>query len=380
MPLFAYVANLASDDVSAYAIDSATGALTQVPCIAGCNGPNFLAGGDPSSVAIAPSGKFAYVANQSTDDVSAFAIDATTGVLTEVPCGAPLACTGTRFPAGDFPASIAVDPSGRFAYVANKGVPVGGVSAYAIDATTGVLTQIDADPAPGVQIFPAGLAPTFVAVDPLGKFAYVVNLFSNDVSAYAIDTVTGALTPISCLAPLACNGTRFLAGGNPSSVAIEPSGRFAYVANQSTDDVSAFAIDATTGVLSKVLCTAAPGCSSGSNFRAVDHPTSVAIDPSGRVAYVANQVSGDVSAYGINATSGELTSMGASVAAESLPSSVVVEPLGKFAYVTNSSTGLPGNSVSIYAIDAASGALVSVGSAPMSGIGPVFIAAFRPIP
>ena len=209
-------------------------------------------------------------------------------------------------------------------------------------------------------------------------FAYVANLASDDVSAYAIDSATGALTQVPCIA--GCNGPNFLAGGDPSSVAIAPSGKFAYVANQSTDDVSAFAIDATTGVLSKVLCTAAPGCSSGSNFRAVDHPTSVAIDPSGRVAYVANQVSGDVSAYGINATTGELTSMGASVAAESLPSSVVVEPLGKFAYVTNSSTGLPGNSVSIYAIDAASGALVSVGSAPMSGIGPVFIAAFRPIP
>jgi 6-phosphogluconolactonase len=43
------------------------------------------------------------------------------------------------FPAGSGPISVAVDPSGKFAYVANGG---GGVSAYTIDSTTGALTQL----------------------------------------------------------------------------------------------------------------------------------------------------------------------------------------------------------------------------------------------
>jgi len=33
-----------------------------------------------------------------------------------------------------------------------------------------------------------------VTVDPSGKFAYVVNSTSNDVSMYTINAVTGALT------------------------------------------------------------------------------------------------------------------------------------------------------------------------------------------
>jgi 6-phosphogluconolactonase len=35
-----------------------------------------------------------------------------------------------------------------------------------------------------------------VAIDPTGKFAYVVNDSSNDVSAYTIEASSGALTQV----------------------------------------------------------------------------------------------------------------------------------------------------------------------------------------
>lgn len=38
--------------------------------------------------------------------------------------------------------------------------------------------------------------PTSVAVDPSGKFAYVANNGSSDVSAFTINTATGALTAV----------------------------------------------------------------------------------------------------------------------------------------------------------------------------------------
>lgn len=47
-------------------------------------------------------------------------------------------------------------------------------------------------------------------------------------------------------------------------------------------------------------------------------PESVTVDPSGKFAYVAN-VGGDVSAYTINATTGALTSIGPAVAAGHSP-------------------------------------------------------------
>jgi len=79
---------------------------------------------------------------------------------------------------------VAVDPAGKFAYVTNYGSNE--VSMYIIDATTGALASIGN--------IAAGTGPFSVAVDPAGKFAYVVNFSSNDVSMYTIDGATGALT------------------------------------------------------------------------------------------------------------------------------------------------------------------------------------------
>jgi Lactonase, 7-bladed beta-propeller len=84
---------------------------------------------------------------------------------------------------------MAIDPSGKFAYVANQ--VSNNVSAYMIDASSGALTPIAGSP------FAAGQSPISIAVDLSGKFAYVTNHGANNLSAYSINPVTGALTPIA---------------------------------------------------------------------------------------------------------------------------------------------------------------------------------------
>ena len=54
---------------------------------------------------------------------------------------------------------------------------------YTIDATTGALTSMGT--------IAAGTDPVSVAVDPSGKFAYVTNSGSNDVSMYTINVRPG---------------------------------------------------------------------------------------------------------------------------------------------------------------------------------------------
>ncbi len=71
--------------------------------------------------------------------------------------------------------------------------------------------------------FRAAHEPLSVAVDPVGKFAYVDNYGSNSVSAYTINATNGALTPVT--------GSPFAAGIGPYSVTVYPSGKFAYVAS-----------------------------------------------------------------------------------------------------------------------------------------------------
>ncbi len=319
----------ASGYVSMYTIDPTTGALASI-------GPpvtTYDLSDEPGSVTVAPSGKFVYVTNPGdawvpdAGSVATYSIDATTGALTS---------TGTingNCPGLCYPASLVADPSGKFAYSANSGWNVANsgsndVSMYTIDATTGALKSIGS--------IATGADPASIAVDPSGKFVYVANFGSNDVSMYSIDATTGTLTSKGTIA----------AGRYPVSVAVDPSGKFAYVANSGSNDVSMYSIDATTGALTSI----------GSIAAGAD-PASVAVDPSGKFAYAVNSSSNNVSMYTINATTGALTSLG-TIAAGLTPSSIAIHPSGKFAYVTNSAS----NDVSMYSIDSATGALTLTGT------------------
>ena len=105
--------------------------------------------------------------NTNSNSISVYAIDQATGSL--IP--------GTTVATGTWnPYSITVDPSGRFAYVADD---VSNVWVYAIDQATGALI-------PGTTVT-VGTRPLYVNVDPSGRFAYVANTGSNNVSVYAID-------------------------------------------------------------------------------------------------------------------------------------------------------------------------------------------------
>jgi len=328
---FAYVANDGCGDsafgnVSMYTINPTTGVLSSI-------GPPVASHDEGAhSVTVDPFGKFAYVANWGEGDtagsVSAYTINATTGALTytETINGV---CPGLCGPW-----SVAVDPSGKFAYVANEaGFTPTNVSMFAINTTTGALTPIGTSATGGRSIS--------VTVDPMGKFAYVAAPSeppgsAGDVSMYAINTSTGALTFTGTVAT----------GTNPASVVVDPTGKFAYVTNSGSNDVSMYTINATTGSLTSIGTIAA-----GTG------PGSVAVNPTGKFAYVTNSGSNDVSMYTINATTGAFTFMG-TIAAGMTPRSIAIHPSGNFAYVTNSVS----NDVSMYSIDATTGALTLIGT------------------
>ena len=295
----------------------------------------------PRSIAIDPTGKFAYVAGTACPTnvfgyVSTYAVNATTGTLTSI---------GPPVPTQDEGAiSVAVDPAGKFAYVANwgEGDTAGSLSTYNIDATTGALTSIATIQAP-CGLGPGSCAPWSVAVDPSGKFAYVANeggFAPTSISMYVIDATTGIATSIGTIAT----------AGRAISVAVDRSGKFAYVANKSdpgsTGSVSTYTINTTTGALTSIGLIAA-----GTD------PVSVTVDPTSKFVYVANSGSNNVSMYTINGTTGVLTPTG-TIAAALAPTSIAIHPSGGFAYVTNSGS----NTVSIYSIDAATGALTLIGT------------------
>jgi hypothetical protein len=114
----------------------------------------------------------------------------------------------------------------------------------------------------------------------LPEYVYVINCTSNDVSAFSLDTSTGTLISIS--------NSPFAAGQSPLCAATDPMGKYLFVGNWNSDNVSGFTINVSTGALT---------ATSGSPFPAGTGPACTIVDPSGRFLYTANQYSNNVSAF-----------------------------------------------------------------------------------
>jgi YVTN family beta-propeller protein len=320
---------------------------------------------NPLSIAVDPTGKFAYVMNGGCSGgaggyVSMYTIDPATGALASA--GPPVFTNGYGADPGS--GSVAVAPSGKFLYVTNSGDywdygdgADGSVAMYTINATTGALTStgtINGN-------CPGSCFPSSMVVDPSGKFAYVASGGFVASGGGPVPSNVGIYTVNATTGALTSIGTIAVAAGTDTvSVAVDPSGKFAYVVNGivgSAGNVSMFAINATSGAFTSIGTIAA-----GTD------PVFVAVDPSGKFAYVTNSGSNDVSMYTIDATSGALTSTG-TIAAGTDPVSVAVDPSGKFAYAANSGS----NDVSMYTINSTSGSLTLIGTIA-AGLSPTSIA------
>ncbi len=126
-----------------------------------------------------------------------------------------------------------VDPSGQFLYVANAGDNT--ISVYDIiqsAPSTGALTAMGTAGTNGVR-------PLSVAVDPSGRFAYAVNICGSDSSCnnfYGnVTAFTIASSSASTPGALTAIGT-VDTGSDPYAVTVDPSGHFAYVVNHCGND------------------------------------------------------------------------------------------------------------------------------------------------
>jgi 6-phosphogluconolactonase len=269
---FLYAGNSVSGSVSGYTISATTGALTPMAA-----SPFFSPFG-VRSLAMHPTGKFLY-ATSAGANLSGYAIDATTGTLTSLTLPSSSSTNGI--------ACITLHPSGAFAYVTNGSFNgTNDITTYSINTASGALAA--AGPA-----LPAGTDPKCATVHPGGKFLYVPNA-DPSVLIFAIDTSTGLLSSAGSLAATA-----------PMAAAIEPTGKFLYLAGGS-NTVNVYTVDGTTGAL-----TAGTPAVAGSG------PRWITLDPSGKFVYVVNGGSADLSAFALNATTGALTSVGSAIPAGS---------------------------------------------------------------
>jgi YVTN family beta-propeller protein len=192
----------------------------------------------PAGMAIAPDGRFVYVANHQSGTVSS--LEVATGNVAEI----------LRLPGQAH--GIAISPDGS--------------DIYATDFTSGTVVVIDASSKQVKATANVGPAPIRVAIAPDGRRAYVANFHADNLSV--IDAATYTVT------------ATVKVGAQPFGIAVTRDGGRVYVANAAAGTVSA--IDAMT---KRVRATIPVG----------ERPTNIALVPDGRKAYVTNGESNTVS-------------------------------------------------------------------------------------
>jgi len=334
-----YATNRGSNNISAYQVNSATGALTPVA------GSPFAAGTAPTGPIAVAGGYSAFVVNSGANSVPAFRIS-TSGSTKATNTGALIPLADSPLASGRFPVALVTDYATEALYIINQGDD--SISAYKGDVTMSSLTAVAGSP------FATGTTPSAVT---LGSAVYVVNRGSNSVSVLAVAPTSDVLSPVA--------GSPFATGSGPTNLAIDPWQKIAVVGNSASANVSAYLIG-TGGTLMEVA---------GSPFAAGTSPVSASIfqvrDASGidhEYVYVLNGGSNNISAFSVNTTTGFLAPVaGSPFATGTNPTFLSLDPTARFLYVTNGGS----SNVSGYAIDAPTGALQSLPGSPYPcGTGP----------
>jgi 6-phosphogluconolactonase len=176
---YVFVPCLGDDKVAQYLFDASSGMLTAnaTPKLDTANGAG------PRHVAIAPDGKHAYLINEVGSTLSALAFDAATGRLSELQTVSLRANGATGINTG---AEVIVHPNNRFVYGSNRGD--NNIAVFAIDQTTGMVTEVD-------HTSTQGMTPRNFTIDPSGTLLFAANQNSGTVVPFKIDPATGRLTP-----------------------------------------------------------------------------------------------------------------------------------------------------------------------------------------
>ena len=192
------------------------------------------------------------------------------------------------------PSFLALDPQGRCLYAVNEvtdfaGKPSGAVSAFAINRKTNTLQFLNQQPS-------AGGAPCYVTVDRTGKFVLVANYVGGNVSVIPIerDGRLGAVSDVDQHQGSSVNPNR-QEGPHAHCVVLDRTNRYAYSCNLGTDKVMIYRFDSKRGKL-------APNQQPWVQVRPGAGPRHFTFHPSGRYAYVMNELDSTVTAFEFDGT------------------------------------------------------------------------------
>src|SRR5262245_2735867 len=231
------------------------------------------------------------------------------------------------------PSYIEIDPDRGLLFAVNQtdeyeGKPTGFASAFSIDRKTGKLTLINRQPS-------EGKAPCHLALDKSRRNLIVANYTSGTVTVLpvAADGRLGAPAAVVQHTGSSVNPQR-QAGPHAHCTTFDPAYRVLFACDLGLDKVMAYQLDATKGTLI-AHNPASASVKPGSGPRHMD------FRPDSRFAYVLNEMTSTVTAFAYDAKAGTLTerqtlsTLPASFSGSNSGAEIVVHPSGKFVYSSN---------------------------------------------
>jgi 6-phosphogluconolactonase len=288
--------------VAAFTMDRATGslsALNEAP--SGGAGPTHLWLDAPSGSLLA--------ANFGSGSVGSIALRAD-GSLGELVSRVQATGSGPhRRQASPHAHGAAVDPSGRFALVADLGADR--LFVHPFDRASRRLKPDDSAVARAAAL-PPGSGPRHFVFDATGRHVHLLNELTAELATFGWDGAAGRLTLLQSQ-PISSAGFQGIASA--SGIALAPGGRHLYVADRGENTLVVYRLSPGTSVPALVQRLPAGG----------EAPWSFAIDPGGRWLLLANHRSHGIRAFAIDAASGTLKDTGQAIPVQA-PWSVAIVP------------------------------------------------------
>jgi 6-phosphogluconolactonase len=271
---------------------------------------------NPSYVAISPDNKYVFAVNEDNNgQVTAYKLDAASGMLTEI----------NRQPSkGAHPCYITVDKTGKWVITGNYSsgtlsvLPVkeNGMLDTAMQVIEHYGYGVNTDRQQGPHVHATVFSPD-------NKFLFVPDLGIDKVMIYSFDVKKGKLTPAK--APF----EMVKAGAGPRHFDFHPNGKFAYLIEELTGAVSAYRYDKGQLTLLQNI-SALPGDYNGPVGSADIH-----VSPDGKFLYASNRgESNTIAIFSIN-KSGMLAPVGHVSTMGKTPRNFNFDPTGNFLLVGN---------------------------------------------
>ena len=301
---------------------------------------------DPSYLAIAPNRRRLYAVNE-LEDFGGKKSGALSAFDVDQRTGG-LRLLNQQPSLGGAPCYVVVDRTNSFVLVANYFGGNVAVLPIRKDGSLGEATDMKQDAGSSINVErQQGPHAHCIELDPANRFAYGCDLGTDKIMVFRFDARRGKLIPAKT------PWVQVKPGGGPRHLTFHPSGKYAYLINEMHLTVSAFAVDRITGNLMEMQTLS----TLPREPTASDSGAEIQVSPDGRFLYCSNRGHDSIAAFKVDPRSGKLTVVAHEHTGGKTPRNFAIDPTGAFLLVANQNS----DSIVTFRRDMKTGRLSSTG-------------------